>query len=419
MPQMTIPQAFKAHGIRAEYQGNPAMIVPLTADVVADLDQSKIKNGATAGQVLVSWNDGDARHGKVLNSDATNELSLFVERNDGEPARINTENWFSATVQLAEMRNRAKDDAARVAKINDERQASYQAALERGDRADEPEELKAEFADGAFANVDTLVDFVKAQGRAIMADQFATGKIRDDVNAFFKQIRNLTAVEVTSEEKARIDRARSIRAEIALLNPAHLDAVAGTLPKADYEGGEKARELFESLPQDAEGLTAAQQSLMMRNPDFNLVKRLFSVATTTDPMSIEKMALSHMGHQRIAQDFAKNVNEDSQTIVARMQAVTSDAMETYQWEGTLYTKDGADLLLMRDGYAAFAYVWDAESRVKDVNLDAALIGSYTEADLVSEDELKALEATLEEMQYDNGAEIDFDWDNEVEEAPDF
>lgn len=130
-------------------------------------------------------------------------------------------------------------------------------------------------------------------------------------------------------------------------------------------------------------------------------------------MAVEKTALSHTGFSTFAQELAKFENKDAiRAILPRMLTVTSDAMESYDWQGKIYTKDGADILLMRDEYAAFAYAWDSESRIGDLNLSVLGLEDPSVEDVPTEQELEELRAIVVGMRYDNGAEVNFEWDDE-------
>lgn len=415
MTTLSITAALKAHGLRAEYQGHPAMVLPVTAELAGRIDRSQPRQGVEAGQMIATWNDGEKRNGTVLNGDAANDLSILVKRNDGTDLRINAGNAFDAAIGVLRARNGARENAAAVVKANEAAQTAYERALERGEQVQAPEMREPEFAADAFDEPSRLAIFAREIAAGIKADAFSdiTAKAKSD--RFVANLTELDRDTLTVEQRGKIDVARKLRAEIFLLSPAHPDAATAVLPPA-YEGdGEAARELRAALPYDPEGISAAQQSAMAMNPDMNLVTRLFSVATTTPIMQIGamKMALSHAGFKRIAQDLAKHENtEHGPAVIARMTAVTKDAMATYDWEGKLYTKDGADVLLMRDGYAGFAYVWDAESRVNEVNVEETVLMGYSEADIPSDADIERLQTVLADLRHDNGADIDFGWDDE-------
>lgn len=412
----SINDAFKTRGIRAEFEGMPAMVVPVDTALAADLDQGKIKQGVTAGQMLLSWNDGTSRNGKVINADARTDITLLIKRNDGGDLRVPANRMTDATIALVQAEASARENAAAVEKANEEARTAYQDALARGEQAAEPEDREPEFAENAFARVDGLVSCVKESQLAIKADDFSDIAAKAAADSFTAKLREATRNDLTGSEKRMAEEARTLRAEIAMLNAGHAQAAEAVMP-APYEGdGEAAREMMGAMPYDPDGISAAQSSAMAANPDMNLVRRLFSVATTTPAMQVERRALSHAGFSTFAQELAKHENKEAgEAILPRMAAVTTDAMEGYKWQGKIYTKDGADILLMRDEYAAFAYAWDSESRVGELNVEATVLAQLTRDDVPTEEQLEELRATVADLRHDNGAEVNFDWDEEEPE----
>lgn len=415
MPKTTISEAMSQNGMRAIYKTHAALVLPVSAALADSIDQSKIKTGVEAGQMLLTWTDGEKRPGNVINSDAKTDITFIVTRNDGTDASVDGTDMKSAVLALLQMKKRADEDTIRVAAANVELQVAYDDAVGRGETAAEPVMAVPEFPENAFDKVNGLVACVKERQIAIRADEFADITAKANADTFTGNLRKLTRSSLTAADQAKAEDARQIKAEIALLNPNHADAAAALMP-APYEGDSKAAsDMLMALPQDPGGISAAQRSAMGSNRDFDLVKRLFSVATTTDAYQIGAVALSHTGFQTIAQELAKFENKDAgEAILPRMAAVTKDAMEAYAWQGKIYTKDGADILLMRDQYAAFAYTWDVESRVAEINVEATVLRNLTQDDVPSDDELTELRETLVALRFDNGADVNFDWDDEPE-----
>jgi hypothetical protein len=414
----TINEAFKKGAMRAEYEGKPAMVLPVDASLAAEIDQEKIKQGVSAGQMLLSWNEGEKRHGTVINADARTDVTFLIKRNDGSDLRVGAENMANAVIALVRAEKSARENAVAVAEANEKAREDYTAAIERGDTPAEPVDQDPEFGEDAFARIAGLVTCVKESQLAIKADPLADIAAKAAADGFTGKLRDATRSTLTAAEQAKADEARALRSEIAMLNADHKDAANAVMP-SEYEGdGEAARELMADMPHDPTGISAAQQSAMAANGDMGLVRRLFSVATTTPVMAVQKAALSHTGFSTYAQKLAKFENKEaSEAILPRMSAVTKDAMEGYNWKGKIYTKDGADILLMRDEYAAFAYAWDSESRVAELNVEATVLQNLTQEDVPSEDDLEDLRAAVAELRHDNGAEVNFDWDDEPEDEP--
>ncbi len=417
---ISIKEAFMSRGIRAEFEGKPATIVPVTAETVGDFDQSEFKRGVAAGQLLLSWNDGAKRNGKIIDADARSDLTFLVGRGDGTDLRVPATRMTDAVLFLLRAERDARENAAAVDRANEEAREIHRAAIDRGERSEEPEIRQPEFPADAFDRIGDLVSCVKESQLAIKADVIADIDAKASADAFTAKLREATRDPLNASERAKAEEAMALKAEIAMLNADHPDAAEAVMPIA-YEGdGEAAREVMAGLPDDPDDISAARISAMAANPDMDLARRLFSVATTTPTMEIECRALSHAGFRTCAQELSKDENrEASDAILPRMAAVTGDAMESYKWQGKIYTKDGADILLMRDEYAAFAYAWDSASRVGEIDPRETVLRTFGRDDVPSEGRLEHLRSTLAGLRHDNGAEINFDWEDAPEEGAAF
>ena len=111
----TINEAFKTHGIRAEYEGMPAMVVPVTPELAETLDQEKVKKPAISGNMLLSWNNGDERKGLVINSLAANDINLLIKRQDGSDKKVNATSMTDAALRALRLR-RSKQQMPRLRK---------------------------------------------------------------------------------------------------------------------------------------------------------------------------------------------------------------------------------------------------------------------------------------------------------------
>lgn len=422
MPDISINDAFRQHGMRARFQGQPAMVLPITDALAEAVDFSQIRQGAGAGQMLVSWQEDGKRNGTVLNVDAKNDIAIVIPRADAnaDALEVPAANMGKAVLELHERRREAAAAAQRIARENEEAAANHAREVERGNAypEDAPEAVQPEFAADAFEKVGGLTQCVKEVEARLSTNMFVARERQAEALSFLAKIGRAEAeAGVSAEDKAKIDEARSLRAEIGAVSPMHPDAAGAARPQPYQGNGEAARALADTLPRDPDGITSAQASEMMAGGiNMDLVNRLFSVATSTPPMDLVKIPLSHAGMQAIGQELQKHVDaEATDAIVPRMQRVTTDAMSEYRWEGRVFSKDGADVLLMRDQFAAFAYVWDSESRVQDIAVESALTSRYTAADIPTDEELERLRTTLNDLRFDNGNVIDFDWDDEPEE----
>ena len=122
----SIADAFRMRGIRAEYQGMPAMILPVTAARADELDQTGIRQGVCGGQMLLSWNDATGRNGKVLDIHARNDLTVLIRRNEGSDLRVRADRMPDAAIALLLTEKSALKSAAEVNKANDDALEAYE-----------------------------------------------------------------------------------------------------------------------------------------------------------------------------------------------------------------------------------------------------------------------------------------------------
>ena len=427
MSGLNIRDALKDHGIRAEYKGMHAMVLPVDAEMMSRLDQKQIRksgiDGVDAGQMILSWNEDGERRGKVINADANNDIVFLVERNDGTHLRISTKNMANATLELVKAMNGAKNDIAETAARNEEAKKSYKRAKKNGEKdlLKPIPELPA-FDISAFEPVSGLVSCMKESRKAIKKDRLSDISTKANADTFSARLRDATRDDLTDKERRAAEEACNLRAEIHALNPEHPDAVAAIIPPPYKGNGEAARNMMNALP-DAEGISQETYIAMANVPMTPaLFQRLFSVSTTTPPSSIERRGLSHADFMTYGQELAKYINQDaSDAILPRMAAVVKDTMEHYRWKGTIFSKDGADILLMRDEYGAYCYTWDSDSRIDEINVEEAVLAQLTQDDVPSDKVLEDLRQTLSVLRFDSGAEVDFKWDDpkpELEHAVD-
>lgn len=97
-------------------------------------------------------------------------------------------------------------------------------------------------------------------------------------------------------------------------------------------------------------------------------------------------------------------------ILPRMAAILYDKMKNYDWQGKIYTMDGADILLVRDENAACAYAWDSASRVEEIELEAVIPPDPPLDEIPSTEEVRRLRTILADLRQDKIAKIDFDRD---------
>ncbi len=419
---LTIREAFAAHALRAEYESQPAMVLPVTDRIAANLADGALPDqDVEPGQLLVAWNENGARRGKVLEQNAGNDVVFLIPRSDGTDVRVPASSLRSAALRLIGMAREDVRDRRDALAENDAAQEAFDAAVERGETPEPVVPRIPAFADGAFDRVDDVIRCVDAGIARTLDDPFADIVAKSAALAARYDMGRANANVLTPEQMERITTARALREEIGALQPEHPQALAPA--GQPYRGEGKAKNSVDAMDISGQGFSAAQMSAVAGNPV--LVREVFSVLTTTPAQDLVAKHLDATGFASVVQDLARHAENDwSVDALASVGAVLADRMPGYRFDTRMYTKDDTDILLVRDHAGAYLYAWDRESRVAEINVNDRILSTYSEADVPGDDDLHALRIAVREMRHDNGAEIDFAWgdamvENEDDMEPDF
>ena len=245
----SIADAFRMRGIRAEYQGMPAMILPITAALADELDQTGIRQGVRGDQMLLSWNDGTGRKGKVLDVHARNDLTVLIRRNEGSDLRVRADRMPDAAIALSRAEKSARESATEADKANDDSLEAYEEAIARNDPVERPAIRLPEFAEDAFSRIGGLVACVRESQLAVKADPFADMAAKARADDFVARLHETSRDEQAADERTRVEESRRLMAEISLLKPDHPDAapVATPAPYPCRNGGDAARTAMDAL----------------------------------------------------------------------------------------------------------------------------------------------------------------------------
>lgn len=417
---MNLKDAFTRFGLEVVFNGKPAKLLPLSPTLMNELDENALAatgQEIVAGQMLASWNekaqDGRPakRAGQVTTIGANNDITLMVRRLDGTEKAISANDLASGAAATIVAGREAAKNRIEVAEANEKARADYDAAIARGEQVDEPEMREPEFAEGAFAKFGNFVECVRAGWDATLADPLVDLPQRTKIHADMSMLNEVEADVLDYEQKSKVAEKNRIKQEIGLINPEHPDAADAILPEAYTGDNEAQRALMASLPITGRG-HSLEQHRALRSVSPEMMDRLFKSVTTTPFHAISRRQLSHGDFQRVTQELARlEDREFGRAATARMGAITHDSMPGYRWAGRIFSKDDADALVMRDEVGAYIYTWDKASRVADLDVQAAFLRRATLADVPSDEELAALRATLADLTYDNGDEIDFAWDD--------
>jgi len=419
MPQ-TIKTAFTQNALRAEFRGHKAQVLPMHTALLAEFDQADLARtvGQTVqpGNLVVGWMDGAERRGMVLNPNAGNDLVLLVPLTDGGDEKVPAGNLQRAAIRLFEMGRESLRDHAGVAEENAKLRADHEKALAKDPDAAEPAYLTPRHPADAFARVPGLLSCVEDGIRATLEDPFTDIAAKSQAYAAQYEIGRANANVLTPEQMAKVTEYRALREEIGALQPAH--ALALTPPAAAYDGdGEAARELVGGLPVRGSGFTSAQMAAIAGNPVIS--REVFGALTTTPVMQVNARMLSAQDHGLVAQELARHEERTwAPEALNRISEILGDRLPGYRFQARLFSKEDADVLLVRDHVGAYLYSWDSASRVAEINVRDRVLSTFTEADVPTDEMIDAARVTVQELRYDNGAEIDFFFADVIEAEED-
>lgn len=427
MSTITLNQAFKAHGLTAVFEGRKAALLPLSNDVLDEIGREKLESTVgqkiDAGMMMAAWVTEDGkRDGKVLAMDAGNDIRIQIPRQgDAAPLTIFPSDMIAAAETLIKASREAAIDRETVAEANAEARRAYEKALARGEAPDEPEMATPEFAENAFARVPNFVDAVKDGLHATINDRFAEREAISRANIDMDRLGRLQADALTPKQKAKVREMRDLQREIGRLQPDHPSALAPTdrayTGTEDMPAGAAASEALDTIDISGQGFSPAQMSALSGNQ--LLREEVFAVLTKTPVSDLKARMLAHQDFVRVAQDLARREEKTwAPTALDRVGQVLSARMPGYEWEAKLFTKDDADMLLVRDFNGAYLYAWDSASRVEEIDIEGDILFTATKDDVPSDDRLAELKAARDELQIDNGMDVDFGFDDPEDETPD-
>lgn len=419
MPK-TFNEAFRERGIRAEFNGNAAVVLPLTAELIEDMGGAAalaraVGSDVAPGQMLASWNEGAERHGQVLNPNAGNNLVLLVERNDGEMTRVMASNLSAAATRLVQMGHDADHDRRAVAAANAKAQDDYQAALDRGENVQAPVDQVPTYGENAFAKVPHLVTAVQEGIDSDIRDPFLDVKSRIDTFMARYELGRANSNVLSREELARVAEYRAMREEIGRLSPNNAvalrpaaEAFAGN-GEVDVAGAMRRAGAHQVMPLGRATMAGANA----------LASSVFSALTTTPVANVLGAPLSREAYQGMTQELARHQERNwSPQAIERIGQVFAAKIPGYTFDAKLFSRDGVDMLVVRDatsqgqGAAAIAYAWESASRVLEVNLNDRILSTVTREDIPTDEQMHAARVALQELRFDNGAEINFGWNDE-------
>lgn len=375
MSKLDIRSAIRVSGINAEFNGNPGKVLLVTQAMLdafpADED-SKFPD-VEVGEAVVSYREGEKVKGKVILPGAENDLVAVVRDADRNEHRIS----------IGSMR--ALVDAV------------------RSDVGDADLSAKGRDALAAIADYSEVV-FDKVLENSRMA---APETISSALSFQLEKSRRAELNEngLTPEQMDLYTQARGLRETIGRINPDHEDALA---PKETYVSEGLSHEVVADLNIRNQGFSESQRRALVA--DRRLTEEVFGVMTKTSISDLKADFLDPNAFETIRQQMRPGQVKGKflQVIKERLDGIFEARMPGYknQYGIELYTKNGADLLLVKDQAGHYVYGWDTDSRQLEIaDENALMIGA---ADIPTAEEIERLRDIVADLRYENGDEIEFD-----------
>jgi len=430
---------FKDHGITIEIDGARGAGVPISAELLAQIDvaevNAKTNQRIAAGDMITAVVARDEfgqpklddagrpkRQGGYLKLGVDNNLTILVPRSDqqGEFTHVDASNTRRAAAQLIRMEREARYDVKAIAEEHAKALETHAAAVARGEQVEAPEARKPRHEPAVFAKLQGFIASAEAVIASELANGFASQQERKTELMASLEIRNERRNVLSHDEIAKVAEARALREQIATLNPDHPDAIRKV--SGAYAGNGKAAE--DAVKAISEGMSLHfGKGIPASGAIASLIEPLFATFTTEDVYRVHTTAIDGMARRRFEQEMGRFENDEiADTVRPRVEAVMGERMPGYTCELRFFANKGADMLMVNDLGGARLYVMDSAARTQDLDIEA-LNRAATIDDVPSDERLAELRATVQELTFDNGADIDFTFDDDApvieEEDPDF
>ena len=422
---------FRDNGLQIELNGDRGVGVPFSDALLATLDRedlnAKSRQRIVAGDMLTAVlkrdESGDfardeagrpVRSGNYLKLGASNELALMIPRADepGEFTRLPAQNTRQAAAALIRMQREARHEVAANERAYTEAMQGYEAARARGEEVEEPQRKVARHDPAVF---DRFTGFIAAATSVISSElqnAFATAEERRNELMASLAIRNEQRNTLTGEQVNLIAQAESLREQIARIAPEH--EMARQAIVAPYHGDGEALQNGIERVQDA-GAAHFSRGVPAVGPAAGLVSSLMATFTRMDPNEIQRAAISPDQRRRFEQLMSRHENEEiADNVRPRIEAIMGERMPGYTCAVRFFANQGVDYMMINDLGGNFVYAADSAARTQELDIER-LNRVPTEADVPSEEQIAELRAILAELTFDNGAVVDFTYDDPEED----
>lgn len=391
---MTLGQAFAKHAIRAHYNDEEAMVIPMTPDLHKSMGEAELaKTGKEVlpGHLLITWKDEHGQsHGGVVEASRWAELGFDIRNDAGEDIHFGRGGYPRIIQELS--------DAAKL-------HARRMAAPEAQEVAPE-----ASYPANAFHFVPALEAMQASVARRVN-DPREELSDKAEVMIFSDSLSRIASSTLTSDEYFRLEQARQYREQIGQIQPDHPEAIRPTAAVAaqDHGQGFNAGLVVRSLGIDGGEPRFDQAAAQRANP--TLMREVMSVFTTTHPLETNRQVISDEGFQDYVQALAPYEDHEwGDQALARCRDLLAARMPHYELrQARLFSKDGADILMIQDPFVSTLYSWDSATRTLDPEAHLKAKAEPTLEDVPTPEALQALAATVNAL---NGYDHEDDYDDE-------
>jgi hypothetical protein len=262
-------------------------------------------------------------------------------------------------------------------------------------------------------------------------EAFPAEALKDAFTASMIDAYGNAQLPVEPEAFLRKVRADALRLEIGRMEPGHPDAlgrdpvgVDGILQNAGMEG---AVDRGAAVRAPGGRLIGDRDMIRMLSANDRLCREVFGAATSTtiEDLSVKLLKVSEVEalREHFEQEDAIEQGEWVDEVLGRMRAITQGAMPRYQFEATIASVDGRDVLLVTDSVGGtmgfndgsqgvgYLYSWPTADRRPTMEVNRGLIATFGAEDVPSEEELDRLERVRNEL----GARFDDDYGDDYDD----
>jgi hypothetical protein len=428
---VNIKELFKENGINIMLDGAKGVGVPVTDALIEKVDMAELSDvigghNIVAGDMLTATialdengepklgaNGRPKRAGGYIKLGVDNNLLISIPRAEAgaDPYFLNARNSRDAAATLLRMAREARFDVAKIEEEYEEAMAAYNADVEDGVRAEEPVKRTPEFLPETFTRYEPFITAAEAVIAAEVNSAFSSVNERKSELMASLSIRNEQRKTLSPEQLEMVAEARSLKEQIAKLNPDH--PLAQRSLTGTYTGdGKASAKAVEALRTGPIGIYFSK-GIPKMGPAAELVDPLVASFTMEKPENVYKASLSGSQRRRFEQEIGRFENKEIGAVLkTQIDGVMNEWMRHYSCDTKFFTHQGVDMLMVADvesqqSSSVFLYVMDAEARSMGLDIEA-LNRPATEEDVPTEDALVELRTALTELAFNNDEDIDFD-----------